>query len=38
VPNNNYCLFEDFFSPILEAMHDEQDSKVRAVTAARLQL
>jgi deoxyhypusine synthase len=25
VPNDNYCLFEDWFSPILEKMHDEQD-------------
>lgn len=25
VPNDNYCDFEDWFSPILEAMHDEQD-------------
>jgi deoxyhypusine synthase len=25
VANDNYCLFEDWFTPILEAMHDEQD-------------
>jgi deoxyhypusine synthase len=25
VPNKNYCEFEDWFSPLLEAMHDEQD-------------
>jgi deoxyhypusine synthase len=24
VPNRNYCLFEDWFSPILDAMLDEQ--------------
>lgn len=24
IPNNNYCLFEDWFSPILNAMTDEQ--------------
>jgi deoxyhypusine synthase len=25
VPNKNYCDFEDWFSPIIEAMHNEQD-------------
>jgi deoxyhypusine synthase len=25
VPNDNYCSFEDFFTPILEKCHDEQD-------------
>mmetsp|Transcript_48476 Transcript_48476/g.113461 ORF Transcript_48476/g.113461 Transcript_48476/m.113461 type:complete len:393 (-) Transcript_48476:41-1219(-) len=25
VPNENYCKFEDWMTPILEAMHDEQD-------------
>ena len=25
VPNDNYCAFEDFFVPILEKCHDEQD-------------
>ena len=25
MPNDNYCLFEDWFTPILEKMHDEQD-------------
>ncbi|CAD7965605.1 unnamed protein product [Amoebophrya sp. A25] len=25
VPNENYCLFEDWISPILHAMHDEQE-------------
>jgi len=25
VPNKNYCVFEDWISPIIEAMHDEQD-------------
>ncbi len=28
VPNSNYCLFEDFFTPVLNQMHDEQESKV----------
>lgn len=26
IPNNNYCEFEDWVSPIIEAMHDEQDA------------
>jgi deoxyhypusine synthase len=25
VPNDNYCAFEDFFVPILDKCHDEQD-------------
>jgi len=25
VPNDNYCLFEDWFTPLLDKMHDEQD-------------
>lgn len=25
VPNKNYCKFEDWMSPIIEKMHDEQD-------------
>jgi len=25
VPNKNYCEFEDWFSPLIEKMHDEQD-------------
>jgi deoxyhypusine synthase len=27
VPNSNYCAFEDFMNPILDAMLDEQKSK-----------
>jgi deoxyhypusine synthase len=27
VPNENYCLFEDFFTPILHEMHELQDSQ-----------
>lgn len=27
VPNKNYCIFEDWMSPIIETMHDEQDKK-----------
>lgn len=29
VPNKNYCLFEDWFQPVLNAMHDEQEKDVR---------
>lgn len=29
VPNRNYCEFEDWFSPILSKLHDEQDEKDR---------
>lgn len=25
VPNDNYCLFEDWFTPVLDKMHDEQE-------------
>lgn len=25
VPNDNYCVFEDWMTPILDKMHDEQD-------------
>lgn len=28
VPNNNYCKFEDWVMPILEAMFEEQKTKV----------
>lgn len=27
VPNKNYCVFEDWVSPIIESMHEEQDTK-----------
>ena len=30
VPNKNYCIFEDWMSPIIEKMHDEQDEAHRA--------
>lgn len=30
VPNKNYCLFEDWFRPLLSKMHDEQDTDVRS--------
>ena len=26
IPNNNYCKFEDWFAPLLDKMHDEQES------------
>jgi len=29
VPNKNYCLFEDWFAPLLNTMHDEQERDVR---------
>lgn len=29
VPNHNYCEFEDWVSPIINAMHDEQDAADR---------
>ena len=28
VPNNNYCKFEDWVMPILDAMHEEQQTQV----------
>lgn len=28
VPNKNYCEFEDWVSPIIQKMHDEQDAKL----------
>ena len=28
VPNKNYCVFEDWVSPIIETMHNEQDEKM----------
>jgi deoxyhypusine synthase len=28
VPNDNYCLFEDWFMPILDKMHDEQEKGI----------
>jgi len=28
VPNKNYCEFEDWISPIIEKMHNEQDEKL----------
>jgi len=29
VPNKNYCEFEDWISPIIHTMHDEQDKQLR---------
>ena len=37
VPNKNYCQFEDWISPIIEAMHDEQDAKHLEWAKAALQ-
>jgi len=36
VPNDNYCLFEDFFTPILDKMHDEQDKDGVVWTPSKL--
>ena len=29
IPNSNYCAFEDWVTPIIHAMHDEQDAADR---------
>ena len=34
VPNDNYCKFETWMQPILNAMHDEQDARVAAAAKA----
>ena len=34
VPNDNYCKFETWMQPILNAMHDEQDATVAAAANA----
>jgi len=36
VPNDNYCLFEDWFQPILDKMHDEQDNDKVVWTPSKL--
>jgi len=36
VPNDNYCDFEDFFTPILEKCHDEQDNEGVVWTPSKL--
>jgi len=36
VPNDNYCLFEDWFTPILDKMHDEQEKDGIVWTPAKL--
>ena len=36
VPNDNYCSFEDFFVPILEKCHDEQDQDGVVWTPSKL--
>jgi deoxyhypusine synthase len=36
VPNDNYCDFEDFFTPILEKCHDEQDKDGVVWTPSKL--
>lgn len=37
VPNKNYCEFEDWFSPIINKMHDEQDVHDEAWAAEYLE-
>ncbi|EEC47068.1 predicted protein [Phaeodactylum tricornutum CCAP 1055/1] len=36
VPNKNYCEFEDWMSPIIEAMHDEQDAMAFCWTPSKI--
>merc|ERR1719215_2181428 len=36
VPNENYCLFEDWLGPILNAMHDEQEKDGVVWTPSRM--
>jgi deoxyhypusine synthase len=36
VPNDNYCLFEDWFAPLLDKMHDEQDNDKVVWTPSKL--
>lgn len=36
VPNDNYCKFEDFIVPVLNAMHDEQERDGVAWTPSRM--
>ncbi|CAE7884840.1 dhps, partial [Symbiodinium sp. KB8] len=36
VPNNNYCKFEDWFSPLLHEMHDEQEKYGTVWTPAKM--
>jgi len=35
-PNDNYCLFEDWLTPILDAMHDEQEKDKVLWTPSRM--
>ena len=36
VPNNNYCLFEDWITPILDKMHDEQEQQAVSWTPSSM--
>jgi len=36
VPNDNYCSFEDWLTPILDKMLEEQESKGEKWTPSRL--
>lgn len=36
VPNESYCKFEAWFSPLLHRLHDEQDASKRPWTPSTL--
>jgi deoxyhypusine synthase len=36
VPNENYCKFEDWISPVLDKMHEEQDSEGTIWTPSKM--
>jgi len=36
VPNNNYCEFEDWLTPLLEELHDEQDQTGEYFTPSKI--
>lgn len=36
VPNESYCKFEDWFSPLLNKLHDEQDASGHLLTPSEL--
>ena len=36
IPNNNYCLFEDWFAPVLNGMHDDQEKSGKIWTPSTM--
>lgn len=36
VPNDNYCKFESWFSPILDQLLEEQNTKVRNIASYKI--